>query len=176
MNEPTLLLLIRHGETAWNADARIQGHTDIELNARGHAQAQALAGALADAELDAIYCSDLTRARQTAAPQACASWRARDPAFAAPGGERLDMFYARVTDAVLRIAAGHPGRSVALVSHGGALDCLYRHASGQSLAAPRSWELRNAAINRVLVADGRMTLVGWNDAAHLDTVLDETSA
>ncbi len=211
MIEPTLLLLIRHGETAWNADARIQGHTDIELNARGHAQAQALAGALADAELDAIYCSDLTRARQTAAPlaqrlgieprldaalrerafgafegssfvelervhpQACARWRARDPEFAAPGGERLDAFYARVTDAALRIAAAHAGGRVALISHGGALDCLYRHASGQSLAAPRSWELRNAAINRVLVAEGRMTLVGWNDSAHLDAVLDEVS-
>ena len=63
----TRLVVIRHGETAWNASTRIQGHTDIPLNDHGHRQAQLLAQALAEAEpIDAIYSSDLQRAHATA--------------------------------------------------------------------------------------------------------------
>jgi len=58
--------IARHGETAWNAVGRIQGHTDVELNDTGRAQARALAGAVADAGLVAIWSSDLARARETA--------------------------------------------------------------------------------------------------------------
>ena len=61
------LLLVRHGETAWNRDGRYQGQTDVPLSEMGLAQAQALAERLAREKLDAIYSSDLQRARQTAA-------------------------------------------------------------------------------------------------------------
>jgi probable phosphoglycerate mutase len=54
------------------------------------------------------------------------------------------------------------------VSHGGVLDSLYRAATGLALDAPRSWQLGNAAINRLLYTGQRFTLVGWNDAQHLD--------
>ncbi|PRC91569.1 histidine phosphatase family protein [Solimicrobium silvestre] len=60
------LLLIRHGETAWNAERRLQGHLNIPLNDAGLQQAQALALALKNESLDAIICSDLQRAMQTA--------------------------------------------------------------------------------------------------------------
>ncbi len=66
LEQATRLLLIRHGETAWNRETRIQGHTDIPLSALGLAQAERLAAALADEPFDAIYTSDLSRARQTA--------------------------------------------------------------------------------------------------------------
>lgn len=62
----TRILLIRHGETAWNAVRRLQGHTDIPLSPTGERQAQALARALAKEPLDAIISSDLGRAVQTA--------------------------------------------------------------------------------------------------------------
>lgn len=62
----TEILLIRHGETAWNAIKRLQGHLDIPLNAEGERQAAALGRALRDESLDAIISSDLQRARQTA--------------------------------------------------------------------------------------------------------------
>jgi broad specificity phosphatase PhoE len=59
------ILLARHGETSWNAIGKLQGHTDIELNDVGRAQAHALAARLADAGLTDIWTSDLARARQT---------------------------------------------------------------------------------------------------------------
>jgi probable phosphoglycerate mutase len=65
-----LLTLARHGETDWNADGRIQGQRDIPLNAKGRQQAAALTDALAARGIDAIYSSDLERARQTAEPLA----------------------------------------------------------------------------------------------------------
>ena len=66
LEQATRLVLIRHGETAWNRATRIQGHTDIPLSPLGLAQAERLAEALADEPLAAIYASDLSRARQTA--------------------------------------------------------------------------------------------------------------
>jgi broad specificity phosphatase PhoE len=63
----TTLLLARHGETDWNRARRWQGHADRPLTDRGRAQAAALAERLADIALDAIYASDLRRARETAA-------------------------------------------------------------------------------------------------------------
>ena len=62
------LVLVRHGETAWNAEGRIQGHLDIPLNDIGIAQANAVGRRLRSEHFDAIYSSDLIRAYQTASP------------------------------------------------------------------------------------------------------------
>src|SRR5512142_825206 len=62
----TTLLLVRHGETDWNSDGRVQGHLDVPLNAAGRAQAARLADILASVPIDAIYTSDLSRASETA--------------------------------------------------------------------------------------------------------------
>ena len=62
----TRVLVIRHGETAWNRESRIQGHIDIPLNDQGRWQAARLGRALADEPLAAIYSSDLQRAHDTA--------------------------------------------------------------------------------------------------------------
>lgn len=61
----TTLLLVRHGETDWNHDGRWQGGSNTSLNETGREQARALANTL-DGTVDAIYSSDLTRARETA--------------------------------------------------------------------------------------------------------------
>lgn len=63
----TTLLLARHGESDWNAERRWQGHADRPLSERGRLQAEALAERLGDVDLDAVYSSDLRRARETAA-------------------------------------------------------------------------------------------------------------
>lgn len=60
------LLLIRHGETLWNNEMKLQGHQDVPLSARGVEQARALGKRLAIQEIAAVYSSDLARAAETA--------------------------------------------------------------------------------------------------------------
>ena len=64
--EPTRIIAIRHGETAWNVSTRIQGHLDIGLNETGRWQAHRVALALAGEPIAALYSSDLLRAWDTA--------------------------------------------------------------------------------------------------------------
>lgn len=208
--ESTLILAIRHGETAWNREGRLQGHLDLPLNALGERQARRLGEAMAEQPLDAIYASDLDRAHVTArhlaaphglpvtldarlrergfgayegrlwaeieaeAPEAALRWRRRDPDFAPPGGESLTVFSARCIAAVTELAVAHPGQTIAVVAHGGVMDCLYRAATRLDLQAPRSWVLGNASVNRLLFSPQGFTLVGWNDDQHLQgLVLDD---
>jgi len=60
------IFTVRHGQTHWNTEGRIQGHTDIELDEVGIAQAARLGTRLADEKVDIIYTSDLSRAAKTA--------------------------------------------------------------------------------------------------------------
>jgi 2,3-bisphosphoglycerate-dependent phosphoglycerate mutase len=101
-------------------------------------------------------------------PEAQRRWRSREPGFAPGGGETLIDFRARIVGTATRLAAAHAGAAIVLVAHGGVLDCLYRAATGIALDAPRTWQLGNATLNRLLHADGGLTLVGWNDARHLE--------
>lgn len=208
--EATRIIAIRHGETAWNVDTRIQGHTDIPLNDTGRWQARRLADAVVHEGLAAVYASDLGRAHETAEAVARAAglsvinhvglrergfgvfegltfseiehrwpghalrWRQRDPEFGPEGGETLRAFYARCVETASELAARHAGESIALVAHGGVMDCLYRAASRVSLDTPRTWQLGNASINRLLYTGEGFTLVGWSDTQHLeDDTLDE---
>ena len=66
------------------------------------------------------------------------------------------------------LAQQHTGEQIVMVAHGGVLDVLYRLATRQELQAPRTWQLANAAINRLLWTPDGLTLVGWADTQHLD--------
>ncbi|MGZ3182613.1 MAG: histidine phosphatase family protein [Telluria sp.] len=204
----TEIILIRHGETDWNAARRLQGHTDIALNAAGRRQAEAMGAALASERIDVVVASDLSRARDTAValarrhglpvqvdtrlrercygafegllyteiaaryPDAFASWQARDADVPLPPGERpgesFRAFFARTTAAIQEWAARHPGRRLAIVAHGGVLECAYRAAQGLALDSPRSFGIPNAAINRFVSDAGALRLVSWGETAHLE--------
>ena len=203
--QATRIIAVRHGETAWNVDTRIQGHLDIALNDTGRWQARQVARALADEPLAAVYTSDLQRAHATAQaiaqasgaplvaepglrersfgelegrtfaeieaelPEQARRWRQRDPHFAPTGGETLVQLRERIAATTHRLAAQHTEQLIVLVAHGGVLDVLYRLATGQELQAPRTWQLANASITRLLWTPQGLTLVGWADTQHLDT-------
>ena len=208
----TRILAIRHGETAWNVETRIQGQCDIGLNDTGRWQAERLVLALADDRLDAVYSSDLQRALDTASglaagaglalrtdaalrergfgifegltfadieqryPTESLRWRRRDADFGPEGGETLRAFYQRAVSGVASIASRHRGQHVAVVTHGGVLDALYRAASRIALDAPRTWHIGNASLNRLLHGDHGFTLVGWSDSQHLESPTFEEGA
>jgi probable phosphoglycerate mutase len=101
-------------------------------------------------------------------PEESRLWKIREPHFAPVGGETPVQVMERVAAAVDAIAAQHLGQQIVLVAHGGVLDMLYRLATRQTVSAPRTWELGNTAINRLLWTPDALTLVGWADSRHLD--------
>jgi len=98
-------------------------------------------------------------------------WQARDIDAVMPHGERMAesfrQFFDRVIGALLRVAAQHPGQTVAVVAHGGVLECAYREARGIQLDSPRDFQVKNASINRFTVEGGKLVLTSWGEVDHL---------
>ena len=115
---------------------------------------------------------------ETQHPEEALRWRRRDPEWAPPQGESLLALRERVLSTAQAIAAQHQDEQIVLVAHGGVMDMLYRAAAGVDLQAPRTWNLGNAAANRLLWSSEGFSIVGWSDTSHLDddAVLDETTA
>jgi 2,3-bisphosphoglycerate-dependent phosphoglycerate mutase len=96
-----------------------------------------------------------------------ARWLQHHADFALPGGESLREFHARVMDAVRELASAHSGRHLAIVTHGGVLDMLWRSARGLPLAGLRGCAIPNTGINRLRWTDGRLEILSWADDSHL---------
>ena len=167
----TEILLARHGETDWNLEHRVQGHTDRPLNATGIEQARALADRLAAVPLVAVYASDLVRAHDTAVIVAglhgldvivdidlreknFGSWegltdveileRFPDAVRGRWGdGETSEAVAERAIAAIERIQALHLDGTVLVVSHGGPLRAILGY-----LAVPHA-SIANCALIRV---------------------------
>ena len=204
----TEIWLVRHGETPWNVESRVQGWEDIGLNEHGIEQAHSLARHMkrlndSGTRLDAIYSSDLKRAQHTASivaesiglplalepgirerhfgvlqgliysemeqhqPEAYRIWRSRDPDLEMPEGESLGFFHRRVVGAMNNLAVKHPGERIMVVSHGGAMDIIWRHASQVGLQADRKAPLLNASLNRLSVSPESWKILGWGEVDHL---------
>lgn len=154
------LLLVRHGETEWNADRRLQGQTDIRLTERGRRQARALAPVVAELAPGLALTSDLMRARDTAAllghpdaqpvpelrEQSLGQWEGCQIAdICAEDAEAYRQWRAGAyappeaepwvdfrgrVDAVLRRAFAAPSDVVLLVCHGGVIRAALDAALG----------------------------------------------
>jgi uncharacterized phosphatase len=170
----TTILLARHGETDWNREGRFQGHADPPLNRTGRAQAVDLSVALMAEELAAVYSSPLQRALETAEVIAAShglepvpvdglrevdvgSWSGltraeideRFPGHERHDGETREAHSARVVAALEQIAHTHPGERILVVSHGGSLGALRRHAGVEF-----EGRLENCAVFELHFRDG----------------------
>ena len=177
----TRISLVRHGQTDWNLAKRIQGSSDIPLNATGRDQAEATGRALAGGRYDAIYASPLSRATETAqiiavhtglsdpVPLDALAERRYGEAEGLTGAEIL----ARWPDGDPRSRAGVAGRgratarfprcsssasgiadeSVIVVSHGGVIGSLVRHVTAHALPGPGE-VIPNGSVHEFVYDDG----------------------
>jgi probable phosphoglycerate mutase len=101
-------------------------------------------------------------------PDAFTAWLQHDPEFALPGGgESVVRFHGRVLDALRAIAGRHPGRRIAVITHGGVLDMVWRTARGLPLSGPRTCPIPNAGLNRVAIDGDAVRIIDWADDAHV---------
>lgn len=155
---PADLLLVRHGQSTWNALGRWQGHGDPPLSELGRKQVRALAAALAGERIDAVVASDLRRAAETADIVARtlrlevaidARWRERD--IGAWTGLRREEIQAGWPDVYARLAAGDPDaappggeshRALEVRVRAAALELARGHAGGRVLVVTHRGAIR----------------------------------
>jgi probable phosphoglycerate mutase len=191
LREATRILAIRHGETAWNAEMRMQGQLNTPLNDIGRWQADRLAAAIRRVDR-CDHTSDLDRAVQL--PLARPSEDRRRRAVCASAHSASLVCSARsiaagpLGDALANARRGSARKVVSLHchqhcikplsawsltppahdrgSHGGVLTAFIMRLPG-TLDAPLFWSLGNAVVNQLLYADQGLMLVGWGDSRHL---------
>lgn len=182
----TVFALVRHGETDWNRERRIQGSSDIPLNDTGREQARATGTLLASRRWTALVASPLSRAAETARligehvglaePELEPRLAERDYGAAegltgaeidvkfpdgadVPGRETREAVAARVVAALHDLAARHPGEAVIVVAHGGVIRSVL-----ESVAPGRHREpITNGSVHSFRHADGALELVAFDD-------------
>lgn len=182
----TRFFLVRHGETEWNRLHKIQGSSDIPLNATGRAQALRVGAVLARHPFDLIVSSPLSRAFETAsiiarrlsmpAPVAIADLVERHYGEAegatrddlerlfpgdtpVPGREERSAVQARVTGVLRELAIAHPGADVIVVSHGGVIRSVIEYAAPGRHPEP----IRNCSVHSFDFTAQGPRLVAFDD-------------
>jgi len=173
--EPTTLLLVRHGETEDNVAGRLSGWRDVPLTATGRRQARRLAAHLAaEFSIDAVYTSPLSRAMATARhigrevgldPIPLDDLREFATTVRRAGGETRTAFRARVLRAMGRIVGSHPGKTVAVVTHGGPLAVYLAKTLRGTAARWAEFKMDNAAMTVLTIDEKGATLHQFNNCA-----------
>lgn len=184
----TILYLVRHGETDWNAARRIQGSTDIPLNDTGRGQARRTGQVLRRRPIDHIVASPLSRAFETASiiaeqlglphvePLQAVVERAYGAAegfdyqtleslypegTAVPGRESTESVRARALPALVALAEARRGQSVVVVSHGGVIRSLVTGLAPyhQLIGVP----ITNGSVHSFRLVEGTLELTLFDD-------------
>ncbi|MEM9684501.1 MAG: histidine phosphatase family protein [Pseudomonadota bacterium] len=163
---PVTFIFVRHGESTWNAERRVQGQTDVPLSDRGRAQAGAAAALIAGHPVGAVFASPLQRARHTAEiinetldlpmttldalmevrlgelegkpyPAGLSDWEAGN---APDGAETQDEFFARALSGINQVLKSWtmPDTHPLIVAHGGVFRAVQHHA-----LRDHSWPVEN---------------------------------
>lgn len=187
----TTVCLIRHGETNWNAEGRLQGSTDIPLNEVGYQQAKETADYFEGSEWDLIVCSPLKRAKQTAeainerlnlpliemedikergfgdAEGLTIEERlAKYPDRNYPNKEQTDVFQKRIMGALRTLSENYPDKKILFVAHGGVIHEILSILSNHSEEI-RNTKLINACISNIEFHDNIWEIKDFNQVSHL---------
>jgi len=175
INTPTVVCIIRHGETDWNSLGKLQGTEDIELNELGREQASETARYFEIESWDAVVSSPLKRAYETA--QIIASRlsiskvhvveeikersygaasgllpeerRSRFPDGVIPGQEEFEHLRQRAMTGLNRIVTDFMGQRIIVVSHGGLTNSILYSLSGGEYGSFKT-RLKNGCINKLI--------------------------
>ncbi|MBX3099756.1 MAG: histidine phosphatase family protein [Salinibacterium sp.] len=191
-----LLYLVRHGETDWNKQHRIQGSTDIPLNDTGREQARRTGKLLARYHWDAIVASPLSRAVETAAIIAGEvglgapttddrlverhygeaegldfdEMQRRFPGDTpVPGREKRSEVGARALESLMDVAVAHPDESVLVVAHGGLIRAVLRRIDPES----DHGMITNGSVHSFRYEDGALSLIAFDDPIEDESVEGE---
>lgn len=188
----TMICLIRHGETDWNAQNRIQGRTDIPLNEKGKQQAIQCGKYLALNDWDVIISSPLKRARQTAELinentnlpitimddfiERCfgdgegltfSERQERFPDGVIPGYESTETLILRIMSGIEKINKQYPKKKVLLVAHGAVISSILSHLSNGEIGSGKT-RLLNACISNLQFMENKWMIQNYNQVDHLE--------
>lgn len=189
----TVIYFIRHGETDWNAAQRIQGRTDIPLNAMGRQQAAASAAHLKESDWDILITSPLSRAKETAEiintelnlplvemeefvergfGQAegltLADRAAIFPDGSYPGQEEWSDLIQRVLNGLETIHRTYTDHNVLVVAHGGVINAILSELSKGEIGSGKT-KLTNASISHIHFHEKQWQIRDFNKTEHLLT-------
>lgn len=193
----TIVCLIRHGETDWNAQGKIQGRTDIPLNATGTEQAQQCGAYLSASDWDLIITSPLQRARRTAeiinetldlplvemeefaekhfgdAEGMTFEERALTfPDRLYPNQEDNGVFSERLATGLKVISDRYPDQRVLLVSHGGVINAILGKLSDGEIGSGKT-RLFNACLSHIQFDQSSWIIRNYNQVSHLEPSMSE---
>ena len=177
------ILLLRHGETDWNTEGRLQGREDMPLNENGILQAKICGAALAGIPVNKAITSPLKRAKRTC--EIVAGYMGLDRVTAEPGllerdfgvmsGKKLENIFATINcegsealeDAAERIISalkrheGKPGETLLALSHGAVINTLL-FALTDGRAGTVITRRKNTCVNVLEAENGKLRVVAWN--------------
>lgn len=187
----TTVYLVRHGETDWNTERRMQGQTDIPLNEKGTQQAEACGAALHPGDYDVVISSHLQRAHKTAEiinrylrlpaevmedfaersfgdaeGMTLEERRTLFPDHDYPNQEPIDIFSERIMSGLDKVHQKHLNQNVLLVAHGAVIYRILSIISNGKIDLGNR-KIENTSISTIDWVDGDWVIRNFNQIDHL---------